>query len=138
MKFAARGSRKRWKARNDSKGQEPEKNEFFEVVLRREDKKRKLAQKLPKEADEGARVEDDTMGANGLVLCATWPSVKLVWIDRRRQEAGAGTVLNNARPRIARSSSKLARGSGKEKMGEMRTRTTRVSVVMRPWWESSR
>ena len=44
-------------------------NEFFEEVLRREDKKRMLAEKLPKEADEGApptqRVEGDTMGANG-------------------------------------------------------------------------
>ena len=44
-------------------------NEFFEEVLRREDKKRKLAEKLPKESDEGApptqRVEDDTMVANG-------------------------------------------------------------------------
>ena len=44
-------------------------NEFFEEVLRREDTKRKLAEKLPKKADEGAppaqRVEDDTMGANG-------------------------------------------------------------------------
>ena len=42
--------------------------EFFEEVFRREDKKRKLAEKLLKEADEGApptqRVEDDTMGAN--------------------------------------------------------------------------
>ena len=44
-------------------------NEFFEEVFRREDKKRKFAEKFPKEADEGVpptqRVEDDTIGADG-------------------------------------------------------------------------
>ena len=67
-------------------------NEFFEEVLRREDKKRKLAEKLPNEADEGfppaQRVEDDTMGANG-------DSDHIIGLAARLSQASSSSGLND-------------------------------------------
>ena len=54
LKVAARGSRKRREATERLERARTRENEHFEEGLRREDKKRKLAEKVPKKADEGA------------------------------------------------------------------------------------
>ena len=137
----ARESRERRKARNGSKGQEPEKTNSSRRFFKREDKKRKFGENLPKEVDESAppaqRVVDDTMGATGDSGNMTGPAA-------RPSHASSSSGLNDEDRKRAleqsqqREAKKLALSSGREQMGEMRTRTTRVSVVPRPWWESSR
>ena len=83
--------------------------EFFEEVLRQEDKKRKLAEKLPKEADDGAPPAQSTMSQAASPVPPRAQAKRQARLDdATKTGSGSWNNLDNARPRIAKSSAMIA------------------------------